>query len=406
MKRSGEQNADVIPIREGMEEEARPVRLPAQLNLFTGKPEPIRILVEEQWDDVEIPLAEGITLVQNSDKSQLVVSGYGIFLGKLSERIVVKTPDKKQRVIYELPFFRLSEVIIASRGVTFSSDLIEELCRHGIPIHFMQPNGRPYALLASPLLTATIRARREQIEALNDERSFRICQAIVAAKTSNQAGLLQYFAKYLRRTNTPRSEKIDRIAENIKVIRDQVRSLRAKHIQESRPALMGLEGTSGRLYWEGVKEIIDEKATFMGRVTRGASDVVNALLNYGYGILYTQVWGAVVLAGLEPFAGFLHVDRPGKPSLVLDLVEEFRQPVVDRTVIASINLGKSFKMEGGLLDRESRKEIAAKVLERLELRETFDGRKYQIRSIIQMQARHLAGFLRGEREYKPYRFKW
>ena len=57
---------------------------------------------------------------------------------------------------------------------------------------------------------------------------------------------------------------------------------------------------------------------------------MNALLNYGYGILYSQVWSALTLAGLEPFAGFLHVDRPGKPSLVLDFIEEFRQPIVDQ----------------------------------------------------------------------------
>jgi CRISPR-associated protein Cas1 len=133
---------------------------------------------------------------------------------------------------------------------------------------------------------------------------------------------------------------------------------------------------------------------------------VNALFNYGYGILYSQVWGAVVSAGLEPFAGFLHVDRPGKPSLVLDLVEEFRQPVVDRTVISYINLGEVMNMEGGLLDAETRKSISQKILERLEARETYQGKKYQIRSAIQIQARNLAAFLRGEREYKTFSFKW
>jgi CRISPR-associated protein Cas1 len=406
MKGSVGQNANVIPIREGVVPQSYGARLPAQLNLFTGKPEPVRVPVEEEWEDVEIPLDEGITLVQNSDKSQLLISGHGIFLGKVSERLVVKTPSKNKRIIYEVPFFRLSEVVIASRGVTISSDLVEELSKRGIPIHFIQSNGRPYALVASPMLTAVVKARREQINALNDERSFKICRTIVEAKTANQASLLQYFGKYLRKVNAERFERISRIVEDIKAVRSQVGLLKANNIQESRAALMGLEGAAGRLYWVGVKEIVEEKETFMGRVTRGASDVVNALLNYGYGILYTQVWGAVVLAGLEPFAGFMHVDRPGKPSLVLDLVEEFRQPIVDRTVIASINLGRSFNMEGGLLDVGSRKEIAEKILERLESREVFDGKRYQVRSIIQMQSRRLAGFLKGEREYKPYRFKW
>src|SRR5581483_9902432 len=133
---------------------------------------------------------------------------------------------------------------------------------------------------------------------------------------------------------------------------------------------------------------------------------VNALLNYGYGILYAQVWGAVVNAGLEPFAGFLHVDRPGKPSLVLDLVEEFRQPVVDRTVIAFINLGQSFGMKDGLLDQETRRIIGERILERLASTERFRGEHFQIRSIIQMQARTLVSFLRRKSKYRPFSFRW
>jgi CRISPR-associated protein Cas1 len=133
---------------------------------------------------------------------------------------------------------------------------------------------------------------------------------------------------------------------------------------------------------------------------------VNSLLNYGYGILYSQIWGAVLNAGLEPFAGFLHVDRPGKPSLVLDMVEEFRQPVVDRTVIAYVNLGTNIGMRDGLLDADTRKNIGDKIVERLVATEMYKGKQYQIRSIIQMQARRLAGVLRGDGAYKAFSFKW
>jgi CRISP-associated protein Cas1 len=154
------------------------------------------------------------------------------------------------------------------------------------------------------------------------------------------------------------------------------------------------------------KQIIGHRVEFFGREHRGASDEVNSLLNYGYGILYSQVWGAVLNAGLEPFAGFLHVDRPGKPSLVLDLVEEFRQPVVDRSVIAYVNLGISIGMKDGLLDADTRKSIGERVVERLYASESYHGKQYQIRSIIQMQARRLAGFLRGNGGYKAFSFKW
>src|SRR5437763_130357 len=81
-----------------------------------------------------------------------------------------------------------------------------------------------------------------------------------------------------------------------------------------------------------------------------------------------------VHAGLDPFAGFLHVDRPGKPSLVLDLVEEFRQPIVDRVVIAHVNLGVAVKVVDGSLDTETRSGFADKVLIRLDAREPFEGK--------------------------------
>jgi CRISPR-associated protein Cas1 len=163
---------------------------------------------------------------------------------------------------------------------------------------------------------------------------------------------------------------------------------------------------AGRLYWDGVRTIIGQRTEFFGREHRGATDAVNSLLNYGYGILYSQVWGAVLNAGLEPFAGFLHVDRPGKPSLVLDLVEEFRQPVVDRAVLAHLNTGSEVKLVQGMLETNTRKALVERVMERLQATETYQGKRYQVRSIIQMQARRLATFLRGDGDYKAFSFKW
>ncbi|MBI3398596.1 MAG: CRISPR-associated endonuclease Cas1, partial [Deltaproteobacteria bacterium] len=81
-------------------------------------------------------------------------------------------------------------------------------------------------------------------------------------------------------------------------------------------------------------------------------------------------------------------------------------PVVDRAVIAHINLGESIKMNNGMLEGETRKVIGGKIIERLEAQEVFEGRKYKIRSIIQMQARNLSAFLSGRRQYKAFRFKW
>jgi CRISPR-associated protein Cas1 len=399
-KKKAQDAAKVVPLKADRPET---VTLPqAQYNLFTGEPKVLPIVVDRGLDQ-EFRVSDEIILSRTGDASQIVLSGFGLFLSKKSDRLLVK---KGKDLIYEFPFFRLSEVTVASRGITISSDLIMELCQRGIQINFMQGTGRPYAKLTSPMLSATVLARREQLKALDDERGIRFSKAVVGGKLKNQKKLLLYFGKYLKNANPDKYRSIHRKTEGLKEFEKKVSLVKANTIDKARHELLGIEGISGRIYWEGVQEIVKDKVEFFGRTHRGATDKANAMLNYGYGILYSQVWGAVVSAGLEPFAGFLHVDRPGKPSLVLDMVEEFRQPVVDRTVISHINLGESINMEGGLLNADTRKTISAKILNRMEAHERYQGKKYQIRSIIQIQARNLAAFLRGERPYRPFTFKW
>jgi CRISPR-associated protein Cas1 len=387
-----------------VQEPTEVIPAPAQINLFTGEPEPVPIDVPEpEAAGREIHVSEGITLVKAEDGSQLILSGFGLFLSKKSERLLVR---KGADVIYQFPFFRLNEVVVASKGITLSSDLLEEVCLRGIRLSFLDRSGKPYAMITSPMLTATVQARREQILAFTDKRGLEFSKAVVLGKIKNQERLLRYFGKYLKREAEDRFARIEAVGSQLRNLWKKVPAIDGGSISEARAALMGMEGTAGRIYWEAVKEIIGHRMEFLGREHRGATDAVNSLLNYGYGILYSQVWGAVLNAGLEPFAGFLHVDRPGKPSLVLDLVEEFRQPVIDRTVIAYINLGTSVGMRDGLLDAETRKAIGDKVVERLLAHEGYQGKHYQIRSIIQMQARRLAGFLRGDGEYRAFSFKW
>ena len=342
-------------------------------------------------------------VAQAEDAAQLILSGFGIYLGKKSERLQVKLGGK---AVYEFPFFRISEVVVASRGVSLSSDLLKEFCERGIRLSFIEASGRPYAMLSSPVLTATVESRREQLLAYRDERGLDFARLIVRGKIRNQRHLLLYFAKYLKQSDAERFDIVSATARKLRALELQARQIEGTSVGEKRAELMGLEGVAGRIYWEAVRAIVESKAEFIGRVHQGASDAFNALLNYGYGILYAHVWGAVVNAGLEPFAGYLHVDRPGKPSLVLDMVEEFRQPVVDRTVIAFTNLGQPIAMKDGLLDENTRRSIAQKILERLSTRESFRGQQYQVRSIIQMQARAFVSFLRGKSTYKPFSFRW
>src|SRR5579884_3153589 len=335
---------------------------PLQRNLFTGEPEALRVEVPEFIPEDETVLDEGISVVKTEDAAQLIVSGFGLYLGKKSERLVVR---KDKTVAYQFPFFRIQEVVIASKGISISSDLIEELCSRGIRLNFWGAAGKPYAVVSSPYLNATIQTRRHQLLAFGDTRGFEFSRAIVEGKVRNQEKLVRYFGKYLKKADPDRFDRVNTIADALSTHAKKAKALTAGSIDEKRDVLMGIEGAAGRLYWEAVAGIISGKTEFMGREHRGATDMVNSALNYGYGILYGNVWGAALNAGLEPFAGFLHVDRPGKPSLVLDLVEEFRQPVVDRAILSAVNLGIGLRLEHGQLDKKSRDLIASRVLDRL-----------------------------------------
>ena len=333
----------------------------------------------------------------------LSLAVYGSFLGKTSERFVVKRDGK---VVDEVPFFRVSEIIVPAHGATVSADALHEAVKRGIRVSFLEPTGTPYALISSAAVVATVETRRAQLAAVDDERSVDFARAVVAGKVKNQARLLKYFDKYVAEASPAHSERLQPVIETIESGARSAESVEGERVADVRGELLGIEGAAGRAYWRGIGLLLEGVASFPGRTGRGAVDPVNALLNYGYGILEQCVWGAVLNAGLEPYGGFLHVDRPGKPSLVLDLMEEFRPPVVDRAVVALCRRGEPVRVEKGRLDDETRRLIADRVLERLDAAARFAGKRVALRSIVQAQVRSLAAALRGRGSYRPFAFQW
>jgi len=332
----------------------------------------------------------------------LVIRGWGIFLSKHSERLQIKNNGK---VLEEHPFFRLSDLLIEGSGISLSSDLLAELCQRGINLVFADHSGKPYGLVSSPFLNATIKTQREQLCALSDERGAQIARAVVKGKIKNQSNLIKYFAKS---RPEPVQKSLWNFVETLESLTDQAGRLPEINLDQLREHLLGIEGKAGNIYWQAVAELFPKPEQFPGRIKRGAQDPINSAFNYGYGMLYSLVWSAVLRAGLFPFAGFLHTDRPGKPSLVLDLTEEFRQPVVDRTIISCIDRGMKIELDNqNLLTEPSRKAISQAVIKRLESEVEFEGKNHRLKSVIQIQARNLASFLRGEKSrYKPYRLRW
>ncbi len=341
----------------------------------------------------------------------LIIDEFGAFLGKHSERLIVTKDNQK---IAQAPLLHLESVLISGLGVSLSADAVQECAERGIPIFFLHPNGRPYASLYSSGLVGTIATRRAQLEAYRTPLGLALVVAFGLGKLRNQANLLKYFAKSRKESDPGVYEELRLCALEImdqeiamENLLERSRTSRQTVI-DLRQELMGIEGRAAERYWKAVAHIIPESYGFPGRTGRNAADAVNAGLNYGYGVLYGLIERALLLAGLDPYAGFLHADRPGKPSMTLDFIEEFRPVVVDRTVFALATKGVAFeRQEDGLLSRDFRRLLVERIHQRLDSTAEFEGKEYPLRIILQMQARHAAAFLRGERQtYTPFLSSW
>ncbi len=275
--------------------------------------------------------------------------------------------------------------------------------RNSIHLEFISYSGSPYASLVSPSLGGTVKTRRAQLLAYEDLRGVTLGKAFAAGKLKSCANNLKYYAKYRKGTDRPAYEYLYERVDKMEALAAQVGEVEGSCVDEVRGALMNAEGRGAALYWEGVRKIVPD---FPGREGRGATDLVNSLLNYGYGILYNRILSAATRAGLDPFAGYVHTDRPGKPSLVLDLIEEFRGPVADRAVLGMLGTGFKVALDGELLDEGTRKLVAGRVRERLAARVKHRGRRHTLENVIHIQARSVASFVRDGVLYKPFVGSW
>jgi CRISPR-associated protein Cas1 len=336
---------------------------------------------------------------------ELIVEGKGTFLSKHQGRLRV---TRDRQMISEVPLIHLKQVIVVDNGVALSSDVIRVCSTEGIPIHFLDSKGIALASLYSAGLTGTVLTRRAQLLAYTTRTGVILAKAFIAGKLENQAHLLRYMAKYQKENSPKLYEEMTLVAIETQDFLAELASIDAESIEEVRERLLSVEGRFAQRYWAVITRLLPPELNWPGRETRGALDPFNAALNYGYGILYSQVERALTLAGLDPYGGFLHADRPGKPSLVLDLIEEFRQCIVDRTIIALVHKRVTLEQdEEQRLTETTRRKIAEKILERLESSELYEKKRQPLRSILQSQARHLALFVRGEREaYEAFIAGW
>lgn len=335
--------------------------------------------------------------------AELLVSSFGAYVGTKQQQVYVLL---HRRVIATEGIGMLKHVVIASPAVSLSSNLLYVCAREGISVDFVDMQGRPFARLQTDD-DPSVDLQLAQLSAIRDGRGGLIARTIVSGKVTNQINFLRYLLKSHR--DADKKSATLHIIGLIEAVQCETVPLAAfdTDLDTLRGKLFAVEGRCAALYWDAIRLLLADVIAVPPRQGQGAEDLFNSLLNYGYGILYARVWQAVSAQRLNPHLSYLHADQPGKPTLVYDLVEEFRQEAVDRCVIAMLDRKADLSQSDGKLTEDTRKKLAAKVLTRLETPVPYHGSPTLLSDVIASQARLFRYVLLGASPaYHTYHLKW
>ena len=320
---------------------------------------------------------------------RVVAARPGWRLGLRRGLLVAEGPEGER---HEVPLSEVDLLLISSRGVVVSTNLLMALAERGVRVYLVRGDGRAVAVVAPAEATRTADSQVAQAEWRADPgRRLRAASWFVRYKLEARAWLLKYLAS---------SRGVPALREaGYEVERWASRAPRADSID----GLREVEAHAGRVYWDAVRRhVVPPELGFPGRRPRGG-DPVNAALDYLYGILRAEAHKALTYAGLNPYMGFMHVERSGRPSLTLDFMEPYRW-AFEKLLYTLLARGHRPALVDGALDREYRRLLASRAAEALEDRQP--GFRVTLSQAIQRDAWALAKALREGGEWRPTMPGW
>lgn len=324
---------------------------------------------------------------------QLVINTYGSYLQKSGDCFKIKTDDK----VFEISCKKVSSILI-STAAYITTDAIKMAMENNIDIVFIDELGNPYGRVWHPKLGSTTLIRRRQLEIAETEEGFKLALEWIKNKFNNQID----FLKRLRTTRPQKSAEITAFIEKLQQIAAGLNNLSGT-LDECRASIMGIEGAGGRTYFEALSFLMPDRFKFNGRSRNPAKDEFNALLNYAYGVLYSLVEKACIIAGLDPYVGFIHTDHYNKKSLVFDLIENYRiwadEVVVNLFAARKVKLEYFDKIPNGLtLNKEGKAVLLTEFNSFMDESIRYRGRNIKRNNIIQFDCHRIANQLIGKEE--------
>ncbi|HWQ12858.1 MAG TPA: CRISPR-associated endonuclease Cas1 [Roseiflexaceae bacterium] len=309
-------------------------------------------------------------------------------------------------VLGSIPLVKLDDLVIVG-NVGLTTPAVKRLLDRGVEVTFLTVEGRYHGRLVGQV-TAHAALRRAQYRRAEDAAwALRQAQACVSGKLRNQRALLRRFAR--NRAEPP--EEATSAADALDDALARVERTTALS------ALLGVEGSATARYFGGVRALISAEWRFERRNRRPPADPVNVLLSLGYTLLTHKMLGAVQSAGFDPYMGFLHQHDYGRPSLALDLIEEFRPLLVDSLVLRCCGDGRLTVGDFApgddparpvVLSDDGKRRFIAAFEERMRTEATHpdgaDGRPGKVTYLrcLELQARRLARAVLRDEPYEPF----
>jgi CRISPR-associated protein Cas1 len=350
--------------------------------------------------------AAGITRVlpQGSEGAVLYLQEQGAYVSKRSEHLIVK---KHSQEIQRVPIVGVQHVVIFG-NVQISTQALGTLATLGVPLIFLTMYGR-FVAATMPTIAKNVLLRVSQFKLFADpQRALTLAKAVVKAKISNQRTLLMRSLRSRSPDESTNGNENGRGSDEPAA--REMAELLSRVDRVCDPAvLLGTEGQAAALYFSQFSRMLKAAAPgrgfdFKTRNRRPPKDPVNALLSFAYAILLKDCFSALCTVGFDPYHGFFHVGRHGKPSLALDLMEEFRAIIADSVVLTLIN-NETLAATDFLIWREScqltddgRKRFFETYEQRKSTVVTHPvfGYKMSYGRMLEVQARMLAAHVRGD----------
>ncbi|MFC2265244.1 MAG: CRISPR-associated endonuclease Cas1 [Prevotella conceptionensis] len=245
---------------------------------------------------------------------ELILNTYGVSLNRDNQGFVITTADGRQRI----PAAGIKSIQI-SKGAQITSDAVMLAVEQEIEVLFMDRAGNPIGRIWSPRYGSISTIRKGQLNFTFSHEAVEWIKGVIAQKIENQQALMLLF----NTTDTPQVN-VDKSIRRLEDYRNKVSAEQGDIVNDIAPTLRGWEGLASKIYFATINASIPPQYRFESRSQHPATDVANALLNYGYGLLYGKIEGEMIKAGIDPYVGIMHRDDYNRPVLVYDVIELYR----------------------------------------------------------------------------------